>query len=181
MKLGNLISITSESSQIHIWSKFIINLVQIFLKFLYSKFLVHILYIRQTAFVWNKVFHAFLCSVNYQSLQCFCWNILTFHLEILIFLLQKCFCHKVALMDFFIWRKSVLFSRYLYFCVFVKSQNLWRHHRRCCIMEVTLLLNRDTSTSSQVSNCNGVVLKICFWITNSSDKRVWTANLLRTN
>ena len=48
------------------------------------------------------------------------------------------FCHKVALyvqlMDFFIWRRNALFSRYHRF------QNLWCYHRHCYIMEVILML-----------------------------------------
>ena len=46
-------------------------------------------------------------------------------------------------MSFFISRKnSILFSRYLDFCVFVKYriENLSRHHSYCYIMEVTLML-----------------------------------------
>ena len=40
---------------------------------------------------------------------------------------KSIFCQKVpldvSLMNFFIWRKNVSFSRYLVFCVFIKSTN----------------------------------------------------------
>ena len=40
---------------------------------------------------------------------------------------KSIFCHKVVLdvqlINFFIWRKNVLFSRYLNFCVFMKFTN----------------------------------------------------------
>ena len=55
---------------------------------------------------------------------------------------------KVIDFIFFIWSKNnVPFrSRFLYFCEIHKFQNLRRHHRHCCIMEVTLLLSWILST-----------------------------------
>ena len=58
------------------------------------------------------------------------------------------FCHNVVLdvqlMNFFIWRKNnvsfFIYLGFLYFCEIHRYQNLWRHHRHWCIMEVTLLL-----------------------------------------
>ena len=46
-------------------------------------------------------------------------------------------------MNFFIWRKKCFvleMSRFLCFCEIHRFQNLWCHHRHCCIMEVTLVL-----------------------------------------
>ena len=95
------------------------------------------------------------------------------------------FCSNVALdvklMKIFIWRKNnASFSRYLDFCVSdqfqnQRFQNLWRHHRSCSIMEVTLMLS--SFESWVLSKWNLVkyycaVWKtwlICFWF----NARVW--------
>ena len=57
------------------------------------------------------------------------------------------FCHKLVLdmylMNLFIWRKNdASLSKYLDFCFceICKFQNLWRHHRHCCIMKVAVML-----------------------------------------
>ena len=55
-------------------------------------------------------------------------------------------CHKAAwfvINEFFYLKKKSCFvlemSRFLCFCETCRLQNFWRHHKSCCIMQVTLI------------------------------------------
>ena len=84
-----------------------------------------------------------LFQCQYVFIRCFWWSVFPLKGYLCY---KTIFCLKVAsdaqLTNFFIWRKNnVLFSRYLdffWFCEIHWFQHLWRHHRDCYIIEITL-------------------------------------------
>ena len=51
------------------------------------------------------------------------------------------------------WCFDLKISRFFWFCVIHRSQNLWRHHRHCFTMEVTLTLTNIKLKFGQILVC----------------------------